>query len=62
MGIEHPEISWINNTGYPSWLQEDELHCCACGRKFDVCDDVYEDRLNDYLCLECLLRLHKKEL
>jgi hypothetical protein len=20
--IEHPEITWIERTGYPSWLQE----------------------------------------
>jgi hypothetical protein len=22
--LEHPEISWIENTGYPSWMQEPE--------------------------------------
>ena len=21
---DHPEIQWIENTGYPSWMQEDE--------------------------------------
>ena len=21
--LEHPEITWIERTGYPSWLQED---------------------------------------
>lgn len=21
--LEHPEIGWIERTGYPSWLQED---------------------------------------
>ena len=23
--LEHPEIGWIERTGYPSWLQEDEV-------------------------------------
>lgn len=22
--LEHPEIGWIERTGYPSWLQEPE--------------------------------------
>lgn len=22
--LEHPEIGWIERTGYPSWMQEDE--------------------------------------
>ena len=22
--IEHPEIGWIERTGYPSWMQEEE--------------------------------------
>ena len=22
--IEHPEITWIERTGYPSWMQEDD--------------------------------------
>jgi hypothetical protein len=22
MMLEHPEIGWIERTGYPSWLQE----------------------------------------
>ena len=31
---EHPEIGWIERTGHPSWMQEDDL---------DDFDD-YEDR------------------
>lgn len=31
---EHPEIGWIERTGYPSWMQEEDL---------DDYDD-YEDR------------------
>ena len=23
--LEHPEIGWIERTGYPSWMQEDEV-------------------------------------
>lgn len=23
--LEHPEIAWIERTGYPSWMQEDEM-------------------------------------
>ena len=23
-GLEHPEITWIERTGYPSWMQEGE--------------------------------------
>ena len=28
MILEHPEITWIERTGYPSWMQpeEDEDH------------------------------------
>ena len=22
-GLQHPEIDWIERTGYPSWMQED---------------------------------------
>lgn len=47
---DHPEIAWIEQTGYPSWLQEeddeevwDEEECESefCG---DECeDDLYEE-------------------
>lgn len=23
--LEHPEIAWIERTGYPSWMQETEV-------------------------------------
>ena len=23
-GLQHPEIDWIERTGYPSWMQEDD--------------------------------------
>ena len=25
MDLEHPEIGWIERTGYPSWMQEDDF-------------------------------------
>lgn len=38
--IEHPEVSWALRTGYPSWMQSQDL---------DVDDDDYEDEeLEDY--------------
>lgn len=24
--LEHSEIGWIERTGYPSWMQDDEPH------------------------------------
>lgn len=24
MILEHPEIAWIERTGYPSWMQDDD--------------------------------------
>lgn len=35
---EHPEIEWIERTGYPSWMQEDQ--CCE---EYDE-DRAYEER------------------
>ena len=40
--IEHPEIGWIERTGYPSWMQE---------RDEDVDEDEFlndDDDLEDY--------------
>lgn len=25
--LEHPEIGWIERTGYPSWMQEQDGFC-----------------------------------
>lgn len=38
MPLEHPEIGWIERTGYPSWLQED-----GSQEEFDE-DRAYEER------------------
>lgn len=35
--LEHPEIGWIERTGYPSWMQEEEQE------EFDY-DREYEER------------------
>ena len=40
--LEHPEITWINRTGYPSWMQEgDELE--------EDEDSLYEERRDESL-------------
>lgn len=36
--LEHPEIGWIERTGYPSWMQEKEEH-----EEYDE-DALYEER------------------
>lgn len=35
--LEHSEIAWIERTGYPSWMQEEDC------RGFDE-DTAYEER------------------
>lgn len=35
--IQHPEISWIERTGYPSWMQEPEA------LEYDE-DSAYDER------------------
>ena len=40
--LEHPEIGWIERTGYPSWMQEND----------DLCDED-EDLLDDDDCETC---------
>ena len=57
--IEHPEITWAERTGYPSWNQPIDFVCDNCGDIID--DEVYEDELYDCLCLDCLLKLHLRE-
>lgn len=57
--IQHPEITWVERTGYPSWNQPIEIRCDNCGGIID--DEVYEDEYNESLCLDCLLSLHLKK-
>lgn len=63
MQLEHPEIRWIERTGYPSWNQPNGYNhysCQMCGDVLDL-DEVYEDVGYEYLCENCVLKLHKKE-
>lgn len=54
--MQHPEITWIERTGYPSWNQPSELRCERCGDLVE--DEVFEDESHDCLCLDCLMSLH----
>ena len=48
--LEHPEIGWIERTGYPSWMQEDEVLNDEDDEDFDdeecddYCDYLYDER------------------
>lgn len=57
--LEHPEITCAERTGYPSWLQHKERKCEECG-DYLYLDETYEDEYHDFLCEECLLKLHRK--
>ena len=57
--FDHPEITWAERTGYPSWNQPVDIVCDNCGDIIE--DEVYEDELHNCLCLDCLLKLHLKE-
>lgn len=58
--IQHPEIDWIERTGYPSYNQPKEIYCGECGK--DITDsEVYCDETYDHLCKRCLLWLHKAD-
>lgn len=56
---DHPDIVAILLTGYPMWSQPEPIYCCECGKDLDD-ETVYEDRYHEYLCLDCLKRLHEK--
>ncbi len=58
--IEHPEISWIERTGYPSFRQPEKVYCEECER--DITDERwYEDEHHEFICAECLLFFHLKD-
>lgn len=49
--LEHPEIAWIERTGYPSWMQESDCDEEDDEEFFDededddaYCDYLYEER------------------
>ena len=56
--MQHPEITWAERTGYPSWNQPRDIQCDECGDIIE--DEVYEDEYHETLCLDCLLKLHLK--
>ena len=58
--LQHPDITWAERTGYPSWNQPTWDTCEVCGDELSV-DDTYYDCDYDYLCKSCLLQSHKKE-
>lgn len=58
--MDHPEVTWCERTGYPSWNQPQSYYCEECGK--DITDEtMYEDEHHTLLCRACLLTLHEKE-
>lgn len=41
---DHPEITWIERTGYPSWMQEGETDEERQDAYEAYCDTLYEER------------------
>lgn len=58
--LQHPDIEMALKTGYPSWKQPQPIYCDNCGEEINDSDEVYTDRFHEYLCLDCLKRLHTK--
>ena len=60
--MQHPDITMIERTGYPSLYQEDEadIYCCECGGRIHDEDEVYECKTHATLCEDCLKMLHRK--
>lgn len=56
---DHPEIRWVEQTGYPSWNQPEPIICDCCCDEID--GDVYSTDNYEFLCEKCLLTLCKKE-
>lgn len=57
--LEHPDITAAMRTGYPTWKQPEIPYCDLCGVRLDN-EEVYADRIHDWLCKDCLLTLHEK--
>ena len=53
---DHPDITHCMKYGYPERISH--IYCEECE---DCLDDkeVYEDSTHDYLCKDCLCRLHQ---
>lgn len=57
---DHPEIRWLQLTGYTSYNQPKDIYCDECGRKI-TWEKVYEDESHEYICEDCLLFFHRKD-
>ena len=57
--LEHPEIEWVNRTGYPSWNQPQYYECERCHEELSF-EDIFEDEDYEMLCKDCLCELHQK--
>lgn len=55
--LEHPEIGWIERTGYPSWMQETEIlndeddEVCENEIWGDECEDTFYEERREQLIL-----------
>lgn len=49
--LQHPEITWIEQTGYPSWMQETEVLNDEDDEEYD--EDGYDQDSYDAYC-DCL--------
>lgn len=58
---DHPDIASALRGGYPIGKEPQDYYCGECGERIEHEDEVYEDIHYDYLCKDCLLRLHKKD-
>lgn len=56
--LEHPDITSALKTGYAVNNQPKSHYCEECGELLD--EDVYSDRLHEFLCKDCLLTLHER--
>lgn len=57
--MQHPEITWIERTGYPSTNQPKYHYCEECGERLED-REIYADTTHEFLCKDCLLTLHEK--
>lgn len=55
---DHPEITWAERTGHPSWNQPKEIRCDYCSEELWE-DEVFQDEQYAHLCKDCLLSLHR---
>lgn len=59
--MEHPEITRIRNTGYPTLYEEEEyLECEVCEE--EIIEEYYQDEDHEVLCSCCLLMRHRKKV